>query len=224
VVAEIKPQEACILVVEDDHSVLNAIEDMLRAHGFDVCTALDGFQALEIIKSETPDLILADIVMPGMNGYQFYHRVRSYEEWTWIPFIFLTAKDSADDIRYGRELGVDDYIVKPFELGDLLAAVLGKLGRFHDLSRASAVTAPLVGDNEDVAAVKRALDQLSPREKEVLLLVCSGLSNAEIAERLVVAVSTVKTHVANVLDKLGVGSRTEAVSLVLQAGLDLLEG
>jgi RNA polymerase sigma factor (sigma-70 family) len=217
-------EEACILVVEDDSGVRNAINDMLRAHGFNVRVAGDGFRALEIMENETPDLILADIVMPGMNGYQFYHRVRSYKEWNWIPFIFLTAKDSADDIRYGRELGADDYIVKPFEPGDLLAAVLGKLGRFDQLSRSSKVTAPLVGDDEDVAAVKRAIDRLSPREKEVLLLVCSGLSNAEIAERLMVAVSTVKTHVANVLAKLGVGSRTEAVSLVLQAGLDLLDG
>jgi DNA-binding NarL/FixJ family response regulator len=216
-------QNACILIVEDDPSVRHAIEDMLHVYGFTVWSASDGFQALEIIEGMTPDLILADIIMPGMNGYQFYHRVRSREEWLWIPFIFLTAKDSSDDVRYGRELGADDYIVKPFEPEDLLAAVLGKLGRFDQLIHSNKVTAPLIGGDDDMAAVKRAVSRLSKREREVLMLVCGGLSNAEIAERLVVAVSTVKTHVANTLAKLGVGNRTEAATLVLQAGLNLLD-
>jgi ATP/maltotriose-dependent transcriptional regulator MalT len=71
--------------------------------------------------------------------------------------------------------------------------------------------------------MRKALESLSVREREVLMLICSGLSNAEIAQHLVVAVSTVKTHVANILGKIGVGNRTEAASLVLQAGLDLLD-
>jgi DNA-binding NarL/FixJ family response regulator len=212
-----------ILIVEDDLSVRCAIEEMLQIEGLEVRGAGDGFAALELMHQHVPDLILADIVMPVMNGYQFYHRVRRKTEWLWIPFIFLTAKDSAGDVRFGRELGVDDYIVKPFEPEDLLAAVLGKLGRFDELARERNNTGPLIGDRSDMAALKYAVESLSKREREVLMLICGGLSNAEIARRLVVAVSTVKTHVANILAKLGVGSRTEAASLVLQGGLDLLD-
>jgi DNA-binding NarL/FixJ family response regulator len=74
-----------------------------------------------------------------------------------------------------------------------------------------------------MAALKHAIDSLSEREREVLMLICGGLSNGRIAERLVIAVSTVKTHVVSILAKLGVGSRTEAASLVLQVGLDILD-
>lgn len=216
-------RKSTILIVEDDAGMRSAIEDMLKHHGFNVQGVRDGYAALEQMRTQVPDLILADIVMPGMNGYQFYQRVRGRHEWLWIPFIFLTAMDSIEDVRFGRELGVDAYIVKPFEPDDLLAVVLGKLERFDQLAHSRGTTGPLVGSDSDMAALERALDALTGREREVLMLICSGMSNGEIAERLVIAESTVKTHVTSILAKLGVGNRTEAASLVLQAGLDLLE-
>lgn len=215
--------KATILIVDDELSERTAIEDLLTFHGFEVQSAGDGFEALDLMRQQTPDLILADIVMPEMNGYQFYNRVRGRLEWLWIPFIFLTGKDSAGDVRYGQELGADAYILKPFEPKDLLAAVLGKLKRFDQLSKTAGSTGPLIGNQRDMATLERAIDALSGRERDVVMLVCSGLSNAEIADRLMIAVSTVKTHVASILAKLGVGSRTEAASIVLQAGPDLLE-
>jgi len=214
-------QKANIIIVEDDLMLRRGIEDLLRAQGFNVRGAENGFKALELMREQSPDLILSDIIMPAMNGYQFYHRVRSQEAWLWIPFIFLTAKDNVGDVRYGRELGADDYIKKPFEAEDLLAAVRGKLERFDQLTQAG--TRPLVGNGSDMAALKHVIDSLSEREREVLMLICGGLSNGQIAERLVIAVSTVKTHVASILAKFGVGSRTEAASLVFQVGLDSLD-
>jgi DNA-binding NarL/FixJ family response regulator len=216
-------QKANILVVEDDLAVRLAIEDVLRFNGFSVRGAGNGVEALTLMGEAPPDLILADIIMPEMNGYQFYRRVRSHEPWLWIPFIFLTAKDDVGDVRYGRELGADDYIVKPFEPEDLIAAVLGKLERFDQLSRFSMNTRPLYGDESDMAALRTAVDLLSGREREVLMLICGGLSNADIADRLVIAHSTVKTHVASILSKLGVANRVEAATLVMQAGLDWLD-
>jgi DNA-binding NarL/FixJ family response regulator len=215
--------KSTILIVDDDLATRNAIKDLFRYHGFKVQGAGDGYAALEQMRMQAPDLILVDITMPGMNGYQFYQRVRGRPEWLWIPFIFLTARDSPEDVRFGRELGVDAYIVKPFEPDDLLAVVLGKLERFDQLTHSLSSTGPLVGSSDDMAALERALNALTVREREVLMLLSSGLSNAEIGERLVIARSTVKTHVNSILAKLGVGNRTEAASLVLQAGLDLLE-
>jgi DNA-binding NarL/FixJ family response regulator len=216
-------KKSTILVVEDDLATRSAIEDMLKHHGFNVQNAGDGFAALEQMRKQVPDLILADIVMPGMNGYQFYQRVRDRPEWLLIPFVFLTARDAPEDVRFGRELGADAYVIKPFETDDLLAVVLGKLERFEQLAKSTNSTGPLVASRSDMEALKRAFDTLTGREREVLLLICSGLSNAEIAGRLVIAKSTVKTHVNGILAKLNVSNRTEAASLVLQAGLDLLE-
>lgn len=194
--------------------------------GFTVHTAGDGYEALARMEECVPDMILADIMMPRMNGYQFFSRVRQVMEWNWIPFVFLTARDSVEDVRFGRELGVDDYLIKPFEAEDLLAAVHGKLARFKKLDQANQAnreTKPLVGSRQDIAALEDALNSLSSREREVLLLLCGGLRNSQIADRLSIACSTVKTHVSNILGKLCVGSRTEAASLVLQVGLDLMD-
>jgi DNA-binding NarL/FixJ family response regulator len=217
-------RKSTILIVDDDAGMRSAIEDLLRHNGYNVNSAQDGFAGLERLRVQTPDLILADIIMPGMNGYQFYQRVRNRPEWLWIPFIFLTAKDSPEDIRFGRELVVDDYINKPFEPEDLLSIVMGKLGRFDQLAQSHNSTGPLVGTPSDMVALEQALDALTEREREVLTLICSGMSNNQIAERLIIARSTVKTHVTSILAKLGVGNRTEAASLVLQAGLDWLKG
>jgi DNA-binding NarL/FixJ family response regulator len=216
-------QKANIIIVEDDLVLRRGIEDLLSAQGFNVRGTENGFKALELMREQSPDLILSDIIMPVMNGYQFYHRVRSQEAWLWIPFIFITAKDDVGDVRYGRELGADDYIKKPFEPEDLLAAVYGKLERFDQLTQAGKNTRPLIGSGSDMAVLMHAVDSLSEREREVLMLICGGLSNPQIAEHLVIAVSTVKTHVASILAKLSVGSRTEAASLVLQVGLDCLD-
>jgi two-component system response regulator MtrA len=116
-----------ILVVEDDRGVRICIEQALDSAGYQVLTAKDGVDALAVLESEPVDLILTDIAMPRMNGYQLYEHVVENPQWVTIPFIFLTARAMDSDIRYAKELGIDDYITKPFLPEDLLAAVRGKL-------------------------------------------------------------------------------------------------
>ena len=212
-----------LLIVEDDQGICNATEELLRLHGYDVRCAKDGLEALALMQEHTPDLILADIIMPKMNGYQFYERVRRKAEWSWIPFIFMTVKSSDEDLRFGRELGVDDYLLKPFDPEDLLAAVRSRLERFEQLAKTEKDPGILIHDARDIAALRNCLLSLSEREREVLMLICGGLSNHDIAKRLFVTVSTVKTQVAHILSKLGVGTRTEAASVAHQAGLELLD-
>ncbi len=101
-------QSAKILVVDDEAVIRDSIADILRLHGYQVLTASNGIEGLEAIRQNIPELIISDIMMPEMNGYQFYQRVRSHSEWLWIPFIFLSAKGEGEDIRFGKELGVED--------------------------------------------------------------------------------------------------------------------
>lgn len=118
-----------VLVVEDNNVMLEGIQDVLEMDGYRVLTALDGQDALELLEQHHPDLIISDIMMPRMDGYQFFSAVRANPQWLRIPFIFLTAKNQRIDVRLGKQLGADDYLTKPFEAEDLLIAVKAKLER-----------------------------------------------------------------------------------------------
>jgi DNA-binding response OmpR family regulator len=131
-----------VLVVDDQPDLVENIKLTLEAADYAVLTAADGIEALTVLESQRVDLILADIAMPRMNGYQLYERVRGNPRWVTIPFIFLTARALDSDIRYGKELGADDYLTKPIEPEDLLAAVQGKLRRAQQLMQQPAQLAP----------------------------------------------------------------------------------
>jgi two-component system OmpR family response regulator len=132
----------CILVVDDQPDLLENLGLALEAAGYQVLTAGDGVEALGLLQSQTVHLILADIAMPRLNGYQLYERVRQNPNWVTIPFLFLTARTLDSDIRYGKELGADDYLPKPIQPEDLLAVVRGKLKRAQQLAGLTASLPP----------------------------------------------------------------------------------
>lgn len=115
--------------------VLMNLNLLLQYNNYTVFTARNGEEALDVLnRFETPpDLILSDIMMPKMDGYELFQRISENLEWNLIPFIFLTAKDSPEDIRFGKTLGIDDYITKPFREEDLLASITGKIKRGNRL-------------------------------------------------------------------------------------------
>lgn len=126
-----------ILVVEDDLHLMEGIRDILQINGYEVLTATNGIAGLDVLKAQPvpPDLIVSDIMMPRMDGYDFFHAVRSVESWVAIPFIFLTAKGEREDIKRGKRMGAEDYVVKPFDADDLLVAVSAKLNRKKELDK-----------------------------------------------------------------------------------------
>ena len=128
---------ARILIVEDDDALLEGLRDVLELSGFRVTTARNGVEGLAVLNSDPlPDLIISDIMMPHMDGYQFYSQVRARPEWVNVPFIFLTARGEKTDIRRGKLLGADDYLTKPFDEEDLIVAIRAKLSRRAQLEAA----------------------------------------------------------------------------------------
>lgn len=123
--------QATILVVDDDEDICAAVSAILSLEGYHVVAARDGQDALQMITEGkcTPQLVISDIVMPHMDGYAFFEAVRQIPFMRAAPFIFLTAYGSRKQIHLGRELGVDDYLVKPFEPPELIASVRSRLGR-----------------------------------------------------------------------------------------------
>ena len=114
-----------------------AIKGILESEGYNVSIATDGKEALEIMEDVLPDLILADIMMPRMDGYTLYEKVRARLEWVPIPFVFLTAKSEREDKLKGKRLGAEDYITKPFDAEELIVSVQSRLGRAHAIEQAS---------------------------------------------------------------------------------------
>ncbi len=115
-----------ILVVDDTLNVLKMISDFLVSQDYEVLTAADGKEALESFAAETPDLILLDIMMPNMDGYQFIRELRKESD---TPVIMITAKQQEAEIIKGFDLGADDYITKPFHLRELLVRMRAVLRR-----------------------------------------------------------------------------------------------
>lgn len=148
-------QSISILAVDDEPDLLENINLTLEGENYHVLTAGNGAEALRILEAHPVDLILADIAMPDMNGYQLFERVRQNGDWVSIPFIFLTARTMDSDIRYGKELGVDDYLSKPIRAADLLAAVRGKLRRAQQLITAATQPKPVSPQLQERNAVTR---------------------------------------------------------------------
>ena len=122
-----------ILIVEDNDVLRDGLEAILVTEGYSVLTASNGMGGLEKMKSLPPDLILADISMPQMNGYDFFEAVRAQPEWVSIPFIFLTARKGREDIYAGKRLGAEDYLVKPVTRSELITTITSRLSRSQEL-------------------------------------------------------------------------------------------
>jgi len=126
-----------ILAVEDHDLLLFAIRDILEAENYDVVTATDGVDALEKMQTITPDLIIADISMPRMDGYRFFEEVHANPAWVPIPFVFLTARAEQEDRLKGKALGAEDYLVKPFDPKELVVVVNSRIGRARAIREAA---------------------------------------------------------------------------------------
>ena len=194
-----------LLVVDDDPGLLLAVSDTLRAEGYSVKTARRGADALTIIAQSLPDLIISDIRMPGMDGYQFVRNLRSNPRTRLIPVVFLTAKDETVDRIAGFRTGVDAYITKPFETEELvtvIAAILERVERTHsDL-------ASLFGKSKPEESFIRD-EELTDAEWRVAEAVARGLSNKEIAAELDLSLRTIEGHISRILDKKNLTNRVE---------------
>jgi putative two-component system response regulator len=124
---------ATILIVEDNPVLRVGLQEMLELEDFATLTASNGREAIEFMESYPPDLILSDIAMPEMDGYAFFRAVRSRPEWISIPFVFLTARGEKEDVRAGKDLGAEDYLIKPLSHEELITTIRSRLDRAQQL-------------------------------------------------------------------------------------------
>jgi DNA-binding NarL/FixJ family response regulator len=197
-----------ILLIEDHAPLRRNLEDMLALEGHYVLPAADGPAGLRLAREQRPDLILCDIMLPGMDGLEILAHLRADAATRAVPFIFLTAKGSPPEIRAGMNLGADDYLPKPVSRGDLLSSIHARLTR-------SAQQRGRLPDFSNATALERL--GISPREAEVLLWMAQGKANHDIATILGCTHATVKKHTVHIFGKLGVETRGAAMLIAIEA-------
>jgi DNA-binding response OmpR family regulator len=135
-----------ILIIEDEATLVNNVADKLRAEGYNVSIAMDGETGWEKVRAEKPDLLVLDIMLPGLDGLSLCRMVRNDANINSTPIIMLTARSTEIDKIIGLESGADDYISKPFALGEFLARVRAVLRRAREQSNANNSDEMLSGD------------------------------------------------------------------------------
>lgn len=196
-----------LLVVDDEPKLLRAIAADLKGEGYEVDVARSGIEALVFIAQKMPDLIVSDVRMPGMDGYEFAHRLRRNESTSLIPIIFLTAKDTTKDRIEGFRTGVDAYLTKPFEPDELLSVIASILTR---VERTHSQIARLIGKSELEKNDEVFYDEsLTETETRIAQAVSRSLSNKEIAQEFQISVRTVEHHVRQILAKKNFSNRVE---------------
>jgi len=123
-----------VLVIDDEQELLEEIVDILTFEGYDVISACDGRSGVKLAVETLPDLILCDIMMPRMDGYEVIQELRNYKSTATTPFIFLTAKADVSDIRDGMSLGADDYLTKPFHTNELIDSITVRLSKHQTIT------------------------------------------------------------------------------------------
>jgi len=198
-----------ILIIEDEPEMRRNITTLLRYHDFHPIAAENGRKGVEAARRESPDLILCDVMMPELDGYGVLHALQADSALARTPFIFLTAKGEKDDLRSGMNLGADDYLTKPVANADLVCAIETRLRRSEQQGKRE--FKPDFSSFEPLVKLG-----LTPRAAEALLWLAQGKTNADIAAILGITESTVKKHVQEMFDKLGVETRGAATVRALE--------
>lgn len=203
---------AQLLVVDDDPLSRRLVQGLLAPEGYDVAQASDGNEALVLLGQRPFDLVLADVLMPGMDGLELCRRMRAHPVHRMLPVLLITSLESREDMVRGIEAGADEFLTKPLERVVLHARVRSVL-RFRDRYRTQAGPPDVEGLLRDRRERLMSDARLSAREREVLELLLLGRTHSDIGAALGITERTSKFHQANLLQKLGAESRLDLMRL-----------
>lgn len=218
-----------VLVAEDDLGTRLSVSDYLELQGYGVVTAENGQKALETVSQHQPHLIVTDITMPLLDGFEFIRQVRRQPAFRLLPVIFLTARTNTEERIRGYQVGCDAYLPKPFELSELGAVVRNLLERAQmiesewrlrlRLTETDSSLLPIQPDlAQQLAHQTEPLAQLSftCREQDVLTILIEGQSNSQIGDQLHLSPRTVEKYVSSLLRKTETSNRAELVRYAIE--------
>jgi DNA-binding NarL/FixJ family response regulator len=206
-----------ILVAEDDVGTRLSISDYLECSGYSVVSAENGADAIALLDTHQPHLIVTDVSMPLIDGYELVRHVRRRPALRLLPIVFLTGRTETTERVKGYQLGCDVYLAKPFELSELGAVVRNLLDRTQMIETEwrsrQGFEASGEGGEKPIADIDIAL---TDREKQVLALLSDGLSNIQIGNHLHLSARTVEKHVSSLLRKTETSNRAELVRFAME--------
>ncbi|WP_088891691.1 response regulator transcription factor [Leptolyngbya ohadii] len=221
-----------ILVADDDPGTCLAVSDYLELKGYSVIAAENGLKALNLVDRYKPHLLVTDVTMPQMDGYELVRQVRLKPEFRLLPVIFLTARNDTHERIRGYQLGGDAYLAKPFELEELGAVVRNLLERSQLIATewrshamltnagTETIVQPVIQTSGLTQTTSQPTDQPTPdlteREIEVLSLLSEGLSNIQIGEQLHLSPRTIEKYVSSLLRKTQTNNRAEMVRYAME--------
>ena len=221
-----------VLLVDDEPGIRMSVQAYLEDSNFSVEVAANANEGWQKVQQNPPDLVITDIMMPQVDGYQFLKQLREDPRFKAMPVVFLTARGMTKDRIQGYNAGCDAYLAKPFDPDELVAIIENLLGRrsatdkpadstnLDDIARQLAEIREQLKQRPNIAQIASPIKiDLTPREQSVLDLVAEGLMNKEIARRLETSVRNVEKYVSRLFSKTGTNSRTELVRYALEHGL-----
>ncbi len=200
-----------VMLIDDEKKLLVAIEKYLLIKQFNIIICNSGREALNILRKETVDLLIIDIMMHDMNGYEFVNKLEKKAKIGHIPFIFLTAKGMTEDRIRGYKIGCKAYLAKPFDPEELVAVIDNILSDKKNIKNINNIKKEIQDLRKEINSFNKFNENITftKREINILLAISQGLSNKDIANKLKISVRNVEKYVTRLLDKTNLSNRVK---------------
>jgi len=199
-----------ILIIEDEKSLRDNISEIIRHYDYRVISAPSGEEGIKSALEFIPDIIICDIMLPGIDGFDVLTRLKQIPQLSSTAFIFLTAKSTRSDTRTGMNMGADDYLTKPFTKEELINSIKARIAK---------LTKALNTGGEHDKSLETALDNipvLTKTERKVLTKISEGFTTPQIAQKLSVSQKTIENHRVNISRKLNLSGPNSLINFALR--------
>jgi len=203
-----------VLIIEEDAALIKKIQQLLTLHHYDAYTSCTAEEGIYICRQYKPDIVVCGVKLRGGSGFHFLMEMRNDPSLQHIPLIFISGKDSKEDMRMGMNLGADDFLAKPFKSKELMLSIKSRLARFtvfnvqERAKHTTIISMPVVPPE--------AHHKLSKTEFRVMQMIAEGMSTKEIAQVLNISIKTVENHRHNISKKLNLTGHNSLIKYAIK--------